>query len=81
MYNYVKKKAVHKRHMIFLFNAKEKAKTQVGLLILACALTGKVRKLLKVHNKMLQSASRASDFFQDWWTELTHGAKKLRVIF
>ena len=21
------------------------------------------------------SISRASDFFQDWWTEVTHGAK------
>ena len=24
---------------------------------------------------------RASDFFQDWWAEVTHGAKKWWVIF
>ena len=25
--------------------------------------------------KNQNSSSRASDFFQDWWAEMTHGAK------
>ena len=27
------------------------------------------------------SNSRASDFFQDWWAEVTHGVEKWWVIF
>ena len=26
-------------------------------------------------------SNRASDFFQDWWAEVTHEAKKWWVIF
>ena len=25
---------------------------------------------------MIENRRRASDFFQDWWAEVTHGAKK-----
>ena len=31
-----------------------------------------------VSNQKTESISRASDFFQDWWAEMTHGAKNGR---
>ena len=33
-----------------------------------------LQKMLKAFKDLLLSC-RASDFFQDWWAEVTHGAK------
>ena len=42
-----------------------------------------VIKIWKSSSMLLMECQvyRASDFFQDWWAEVTHGAKKWWVIF